>query len=46
VEARPLLRRLADARHLPPPLHAARPFMQIAYEAYLRGFMAPGGKAS
>jgi hypothetical protein len=31
---------------LPPPLHAARPFMQIAYEAYLRGFMAPGGKAS
>jgi len=45
VEARPLLRRLADARRLPPPLHAARPFMQIAYEAYLHGFMAPGGKA-
>jgi 50S ribosomal protein L16 3-hydroxylase len=46
VEARPLLRRLADARRLPPLLHAARPFMQIAYEAYLRGYMAPGGKAS
>ena len=44
AEARGLLRRLADARRLAPPLHATRPFMRIAYEAYLSGFMAPGGE--
>jgi 50S ribosomal protein L16 3-hydroxylase len=42
--ARPLLRRLADARRLPAPLRAPRAFMQLAYAAYLRGFMAPGGE--
>ena len=40
--ARGPLRRLADGRKLDGPLEASADFWRIAYEAYLRGSLAPG----
>lgn len=41
-EARPLMRRLANERALPPSLTAPPAFWRAAHAAYLRGFAAPG----
>lgn len=42
--ARSALRQLADARRLPPGFAAPAAFWRLAYDAYRRGFMAPGDR--
>jgi 50S ribosomal protein L16 3-hydroxylase len=41
-QARPLMRRLANARALPPPLTAPAAFWSAVHAAYARGYIVPG----